>query len=52
MTVFIASGDCGAFTDRVDGDRSVSFPASDPDVVAVGGELFFRWIRISIVREK
>ncbi len=39
MTVFIASGDCGAFTDRVYGDRSVSFPASDPDVVAVGGTI-------------
>jgi kumamolisin len=39
MTVFIASGDCGAFTDRVYGDRSVSFPASDPNAVAVGGTI-------------
>lgn len=37
MTVFIASGDCGAFTDRVFRSLSVSFPASDPWVVSVGG---------------
>ena len=37
MTVFVASGDCAAFTDRVYGSYSVSAPASDPNVVAVGG---------------
>lgn len=37
MTVFVASGDCAAFTDRVFGSYSVSVPASDPNVVAVGG---------------
>jgi kumamolisin len=39
MTVFIASGDCGAFTDERYGDLSVSFPASDPWAVAVGGTI-------------
>jgi kumamolisin len=39
MTVFIASGDCGAFTDGVYNSLSVSFPASDPNVVAVGGTI-------------
>ncbi len=37
MTVFVASGDCGAFADETFGDLSVSFPASDPWAVAVGG---------------
>ncbi len=37
MTVFIASGDCGAFTGGSYGDLTVSFPASDPWAVAVGG---------------
>ncbi len=37
MTVFIASGDCGAFMDGVFKSLSVSFPASDPNAVAVGG---------------
>ncbi len=37
MTVFVASGDCAAFADETFGDLSVSFPASDPWVVAVGG---------------
>ena len=37
MTVFVASGDCGAFTSQNYGDLSVSFPASDPWVTAVGG---------------
>jgi kumamolisin len=37
MTVFVASGDCAAFTDGTYGSLSVSFPASDPNVVAVGG---------------
>ncbi len=39
MTVFIASGDCGAFTTRRYGDLSVSFPASDPWSVSVGGTI-------------
>ncbi|MBE3557731.1 MAG: S8 family serine peptidase [Ktedonobacteraceae bacterium] len=39
MTVFVASGDCGAFTTRVYGRLSVSFPANDPYVVAVGGTM-------------
>src|SRR5207245_7892165 len=37
MTVFVASGDCAAFADETYGDLSVSFPASDPWAVAVGG---------------
>ncbi len=37
MTVFVASGDCGAFTDRVFRSLSVSFPASDPWSTSVGG---------------
>ncbi|HLG74857.1 MAG TPA: S53 family peptidase [Ktedonobacteraceae bacterium] len=37
MGVFIASGDCGAFTSQVYGQLSVSFPASDPWAIAVGG---------------
>src|SRR6266536_2438552 len=37
MTVFVASGDCGAFADEVYGDLSVSVAASDPWAVAVGG---------------
>ena len=37
MTVFVASGDCAAYADEVFGDLSVSFPASDPWAVAVGG---------------
>ncbi len=37
MTVFVASGDCAAFTDGVFNSLSVSFPASDPYSVAVGG---------------
>ncbi len=39
MTVFVASGDCGAFTTRQYGDLSVSFPASDPYATAVGGTI-------------
>lgn len=39
MTVFVASGDCGAFTSRRYGDLSVAYPASDPNVVAVGGTI-------------
>ncbi len=42
MTVFVSSGDCGAFTSMVPNDLSVSFPASDTWVAAVGGtELSF-----------
>lgn len=37
MTVFVASGDCAAYADEQFGDLSVSFPASDPWAVAVGG---------------
>jgi len=37
MTVFVSSGDCGAFADETFGDLSVSFPATDPWAVAVGG---------------
>jgi subtilase family serine protease len=37
MTVFVSSGDCAAFADETFGDLSVSFPASDPWAVAVGG---------------
>src|SRR2546421_4678201 len=37
MTVFVASGDCAAFADEQFGDLSVSYPASDPWAVAVGG---------------
>ena len=39
MTVFVASGDCGAFMDHVYGSFSVSFPASDPNAVGVGGTM-------------
>ncbi|HZO75178.1 MAG TPA: S53 family peptidase [Ktedonobacteraceae bacterium] len=39
MTVFIASGDCGAFASSSFGDLSVSFPASDPWAVSVGGTM-------------
>lgn len=37
MTVFVASGDCGAYADRVYGPLDVSFPASSQWSVAVGG---------------
>ena len=37
MTVFIASSDCGAFMSGIYDVLSVSFPASDPSAVAVGG---------------
>ncbi len=39
MTVFVASGDCGAFTSGEYGKLAVSFPASDPWAVAVGGTI-------------
>ncbi|HLX57850.1 MAG TPA: S53 family peptidase [Ktedonobacteraceae bacterium] len=37
MRIFVASGDCGAFSDRIYHDLSVSFPASDPWATSVGG---------------
>lgn len=39
MRIFIASGDCGAFTDGVYNSLSVSFPASDPWAASVGGTI-------------
>lgn len=39
MRVFIASGDCGAFSDGVYRDLTVSFPASDPWATSVGGTM-------------
>ena len=39
MTVFVASGDCGAFTSGVFRNLSVSFPASDPWATSVGGTI-------------
>ncbi|HLH62348.1 MAG TPA: S53 family peptidase [Ktedonobacteraceae bacterium] len=37
MTVFVSSGDCGAFADGVYKSFSVQFPTTDPNVVSVGG---------------
>ncbi len=37
MTVFVASGDCGAFDNGTNGDLSVDAFAASPDVIAVGG---------------
>lgn len=37
VSVFISSGDCGAFTDGVFGQLQVSFPASAPWAIGVGG---------------
>ena len=37
ISVFIASGDCAAFTDGVFGQLQVSFPASAPWAIGVGG---------------
>jgi kumamolisin len=37
MTVFVASGDCGAFETEQYGQLGVQFPSSDPWVTAVGG---------------
>ncbi len=37
VSVFISSGDCGAFTDGVYGQLQVSFPASAPWAIGVGG---------------
>ena len=39
MRIFVASGDCGAFSDGVYGDLSVSFPASNPWATSVGGTI-------------
>ncbi|HEY7348556.1 MAG TPA: S53 family peptidase [Ktedonobacterales bacterium] len=40
ISVFIASGDCAAFTDGVFGQLAVSFPASAPWAIGVGGTSF------------
>jgi kumamolisin len=40
ISVFIASGDCAAFTDGVFGQLQVSFPASAPWAIGVGGTSF------------
>ncbi|MHB8596078.1 MAG: S53 family peptidase [Ktedonobacteraceae bacterium] len=37
MTVFVSSGDCGAFADRTFGDLGVMYPASSIYATAVGG---------------
>src|SRR5260370_29405710 len=37
VSVFISSGDCGAFTTRVHNIAMVAFPASAPYAIAVGG---------------
>ena len=37
MTVFVATGDCAAFSAGVFGDLGVQFPSTDPFSVAVGG---------------
>jgi kumamolisin len=37
MTVFISSGDCGAYGDRTYGSLDVSFPSTSTAAVAVGG---------------
>lgn len=37
ISVFISSGDCGAFSERVPNIAMVSFPASAPYAIAVGG---------------
>jgi subtilase family serine protease len=37
ISVFISSGDCGAFSERVKNIAVVSFPASAPYAIAVGG---------------
>lgn len=37
ISVFISSGDCGAFSDRLKNIAVVSFPASAPYAIAVGG---------------
>jgi kumamolisin len=37
ISVFISSGDCGAFAERLHNVAQVSFPASAPYAIAVGG---------------
>jgi kumamolisin len=37
ISVFISSGDCGAYSERVSNVAMVSFPASAPYAIAVGG---------------
>ncbi|MBA2679104.1 MAG: S8 family serine peptidase, partial [Ktedonobacteraceae bacterium] len=37
MTVYVASGDCGAFTNGAIGSLSTSYPSTDPLAVSVGG---------------
>jgi len=37
ISVFISSGDCGAFSQRISNIAIVSFPASAPYAIAVGG---------------
>jgi kumamolisin len=39
MTVFVSSGDCGAFGSRVYRDLATDFPSTDPWAVAVGGTI-------------
>lgn len=39
MRIFVASGDCGAFTDGIYNSLSVSFPASDSWATSVGGTI-------------
>ena len=42
MTVYAASGDCGAFADRVVGVLSTSYPSTDTWAVSVGGTSMLR----------
>ena len=39
MSVFVASGDCGAFGSRQYGRLAVSYPGSDPWITSVGGTI-------------
>jgi kumamolisin len=39
MTVFVSSGDCGAFGARVYRDLETDYPSTDPWAVAVGGTI-------------
>ncbi len=39
MRIFVASGDCGAFSDGIFNRLSVSFPASNPWATSVGGTI-------------
>jgi kumamolisin len=39
MRIFVASGDCGAFSDGIYNSLSVSFPASNPWATSVGGTI-------------